>query len=291
MNFTPALSAMPRIVLLILTGLFGSSQLLAQGVSAGEAEAQKCEEKIATVRRDVLAKYEDSLLELQTTFQKAADLDGALAARAERQRVAAEHTLHDKHFANEPKALRALQQQTVQRMTDLTTQLVQETLPKLVEFKKSLTVAGKLDEALAVRGAIEKLQNVHVPLVRADAASVVAAEVIVTAYGADRGRADKTYKGQKITVRGIVGGFRPDTADAKVWLVYLTGPSGGGWVQCSFANEVRVREEKAGFGASVLVLSDKDDNVRLQKGQTIEVRGVCEGFDETVRLTRCEVPK
>ena len=280
---------MPRILPLLLAILSAAAPLLAQSV--GEAEAQKCEEKIATVRRDVLAKYEDSLLELQTGFQKTADLESALAARAERQRVAAEHALSDKNLVNEPKALRALQQATVQRMLDLTTQLVQETLPKLVEFKKSLTIAGKLDDALAVRAAIERLQNAHVPLVKAEAGSTVAAEVLVTAYGADRARADKTYKGQKITVRGIVGGFRPDAADAKVWLVYLTGPGGGGWVQCSFAGELRVREEKAAFGASVLVISSKDDNARLQKGQTVEVRGVCEGFEETVRLTRCDVPK
>ena len=291
MKPAPTLPPMPLPLLLLLATLCAAAPLHAQGVSAGEAEAQKCEERIATVRRDVLAKYEDSLLELQTSFQKTADLESALAARAERQRVAAERALNDKHLVNEPKALRALQQATMQRMLDLTTQLVQETLPKLVEFKKSLTVAGKLDEALTVRGAIEKLQNVHVPLVKAEAGSIVAAETIVTAYGADRARADKTYKGQKLTVRGIVGGFRPDVADAKVWLVYLTGPGGGGWVQCTFSGEVRVREEKAAFGASVLVLSTREDTARLQKGQTVEVRGTCEGFDETVRLTHCEVPK
>ena len=280
---------MPRLLCLLLATLSATAPLHAQSV--GEAEAQKCEEKIATVRRDVLAKYDDALLELQTAFQKAADLESALAARAERQRLAAEHTLTDRHLAAEPKALRALQQQTLQRMLDLTTQLVQETLPRLVEFKKSLTVAGKLDEAIAVRTAIEKLQNVHVPLVKPDAGTVVPAETILTAYSADRARADKTYKGQKLAIRGIVGGFRPDAADAKVWLVYLTGPSGGGWVQCTFASDVRVREEKAAFGATVLLLSDKNDTARLQKGQTVEVHGMCEGFEETVRLTRCEVPK
>src|SRR5437667_142068 len=83
-----------------------------------------------------------------------------------------------------------------------------------------------LDEALAVRESIEKLQNGYVPVIRADAGKVVAAETLLNAYAADRGRADKIYKGQRITVRGVVGGFRPDPANAKLYLVYLTGGSG-----------------------------------------------------------------
>ena len=51
--------------------------------------------------------------------------------------------------------------------------------------------------------------------VEAGAVTVVARDIAdlidVTALAAaDRGRADKTYKGQKITVHGLVGGFRQD---------------------------------------------------------------------------------
>ena len=59
-----------------------AAALPAQNVNLGESEALKCEEKIASVRRDVLGKYEDSLGELQATLQKAADLEGSLAVRA-----------------------------------------------------------------------------------------------------------------------------------------------------------------------------------------------------------------
>src|SRR4051812_26785654 len=90
----------------------------------GEIEAQKCEERIASVQRDVLGKFEEALGELQLSFQKAADLDGALAVRAEKQRVAKEGLLTEKNFVNEPKALRALQSQSVARMQELTAQLV-----------------------------------------------------------------------------------------------------------------------------------------------------------------------
>ncbi len=263
-------------------------------LSPAEAEAQKCEDKIANVQRDILGKYEDSLGELQLTFQKAADLDGALTVRAERQRVAKEQSLSDKDYVDEPKALRTLQTQLVTKVRELTAQLVQESMPRLIEFKKTLTVAGKLDEALNVRSAIERLQNTHVPVVRASAGTVVPAETLILAYGADRGRADKTYKGTKITVHGVLAGYRQDSADANVYNLYLTGGTGNGWVQCSLsASNYRFREEKGSFGAVSFVITTKDGDstARVQKGQTVDIRGVCEGFDEVVRLGKCELPR
>ncbi|MEA3209284.1 MAG: tRNA anti-like [Chthoniobacter sp.] len=272
-----------------------SGAIQAQSSTAGEAEAQKCEDRIAAVQRDVFIKYDDALAELQAGLQKTADLEGALAVRAERQRVAQEQVLSEANLAAEPKTLRALQAQTIARMQEMVKQLVAETLPKLVEFKKQLTVAGKLDEAVAVRAAIEKLQNAHVPVARPDAGSIVPAETLLVAYGGDRARADKTYKGQKMIVRGVVGGFRADPADAKNYQVFLTGGTTGGWVQCTFhGGDHRFREEKAAFNVAVLVITSKDTDsggARLQKGSPLDVRGICEGWDEVVRMNKCEVPK
>jgi len=265
------------------------------GANLGESEALKCEEKIASVQRDVLGKYEDGLGELLNTLQKAADLEGALAVRAERQRLTLERTLSGKNFVVEPKALRLFQAQQLAKMQELVAQIVQDALPKLIELKRSMTVAGKLDDAVAVRTAIEKLQNSHVPLSRPDAGSVVPAETLLLAYAGDRTRADKTYKGQKITVRGVVGGYRQDPADAKFYHVYLTGGNSGVWVQCAFStNDYRFREEKSAFGATTLVITPKDSDTaaaRIQKGQGLDIRGVCEGLDEVVRLGRCDVAK
>lgn len=258
----------------------------------GDAEAQKCEERIAAVQRDVLGKYDDALSELQLGFQKIADLEGALAVRTERQRLAQEQKLTEQHFVTEPKSLRALQQQMVTRMQELVSALVQETLPKLIEYKRGLTMQGKLDEALAVRGAIERLQNAHVPLTRAESGVLVPVDTLLRAYGADRGRADRIYKGQKITVRGIFGGSRQDANDGKLYLVFLAG-SGPGWVQCSFSTDnYRFREETQ-FNSTFFVISSKgnDAGLRLQKGQQVDIRGVCEGLDEVVRLAKCEIAK
>ena len=248
------------------------------------------------MKRDILNKYTDALAELQAQLQKAADLDGALAVRGERERLKAEDVLSEAQFVQEPKALRAIQQQHVTKMRELIAGLVGESVPKLVELKKTLTVAGRLDEAVTVRAAIERLQNDHVPIAKPSAGEVVAADALLTAYAADRARADKTYKGQKITVRGLVGGFRQDPADTKHYVVFLTRAGGGstaGWVQCAFnGNDLRCREEKQ-FNINTLIISGKDGDTlaRVQTGQTMEIRGVCEGFEEVVHLTKCELPK
>jgi hypothetical protein len=287
LNFLPTILALN----LLLTPM----SAWAQGVAAGEAEAQRCEDRIASVKRDVLNKYTDALAELQAQLQKGADLEGALAVRAERERVKKEDVLSEEQFVQEPKALRALQQQQVARMRELIAALVGESVPKLIELKKQLTVAGKLDEAVTVRAAIERLQNDHVPIAKVTAGDIVPADVLLTAYAADRARADKTYKGQKITVHGLVGGFRQDPNDAKHYVIFLTRSTGGngGWVQCTMnAESLRCREEKQ-FNANTLIISSKEGDTlaRVQTGQTMDLRGVCEGFEEVVHLTKCELLK
>jgi hypothetical protein len=284
-----------RFLAILAVIVFSQTCLIAQiTLSPAEAEAQKCEDKIASVRRDVFSKYDDQLGELQLSLQKLADLEGSLAVRAERQRLAQEQDLTEASYVSEPKALRALQTQTLTRMRELTAQLIQESVPRLIEFKKQLTVAGKLDDAVNVRTAIERLQNNHLPTTKADASAAVPAETLLLAYGGDRARADKIYKGQRFTVHGILGGYRPDPADAKNYQLYLSGSTGSGWVLCTFsAPEFRFREEKGSFGALTLVMTNKDGDTvaRLQKGQTIDVRGKCDGYDDVVRMDRCDQVK
>src|ERR1700693_3452177 len=98
-----------RFLAILSVVVFSQACVLAQlTLSPAEAEAQKCEDRIASVRRDVFGKYDDQLNELLLTTEKAADLDGALATRAERQRLAAEQDLSEANFVTDPKALRTL---------------------------------------------------------------------------------------------------------------------------------------------------------------------------------------
>jgi hypothetical protein len=285
---------MKRLLLLIALTAHVHAQRVAvpNGASLGESEAQKIEERIATVRRDLLSRYETQLGELQLQLQKTADLEGSVAVRDERTRVHSEQALSSVNFASEPKSLRTLQQATLTKMNDLVAGVVAESLPKLVELKKQLTVDGRLDDALAVKQAIERLQNANVPITRAEAGGIVPADTLLRAYSADRTRADKTYKGVRIAVRGIVAGYKLDPENGKSLLVFLTASGSTGWVQCAFnLAQWRYREDRAGPN-TILVLIPKDGSeVRTAKGQQMEILGDCTGWDELVKLSKCDVPR
>lgn len=279
--------------------LFCALPVVAQGplpsllpTNLGEAEAQKIEEKIAMVRRDIMGKYETALGELQNQFQRGADLEGALAVRTERVRVRNEQALSEKDFVEEPKTLRSLQQTMVTRMQDLVAGVVSESLPKLIEYKKQLTVEGKLDEALAVKQAIERLQNANVPITRADAGAIVAAETLIQAYNADRSRADKTYKGVRFVARGVVGGYRIDPSDAKSLHVFLSGQNTAGWVLCTFSlSQWRYREDRIGNLIHLVLIAKDGSETRLTKGLQGDVLGDCTGWDDMVKMVRCDVAR
>ena len=285
---------MKRLLLLIALTAHVHAQRVAvpSGASLGESEVQKIEDRIATVRRDLLSKYETQLGELQLQLQKIADLEGSVAVRDERTRAHAEQALSDANFATEPKSLRTLQQTMLTRMNDLVSGVVAESLPKLVELKKQLTVDGRLDDALAVKQSIERLQNANVPIRRAEAGGMVPAETLLRAYGADRSRADKTYKGVRIAVRGIVAGYKLDPENGKSLLVYLSGGTTAGWAQCAFnLAQWRYREDRSASGM-ILVLIPKDGGeVRVSKGTQMDILGDCTGWDEIVKLTKCDVPR
>ena len=280
--------------LLIFAVATACAQTIAPPTAAniGEAEAQKVEDRIAIVRRDLLGKYETALGDLQLQFQKAADLDAALAVRTERNRLQSEMALSEKNYVNDPKALRTLQQTMATKMQELVSGVVADTLPKLVEFKKQLTVDGKLDEAVSIKRAIERLQNANVPISRAEAGSIVAAETLLQAYAADRARADKTYKGVRLAAHGIMAGYHIDPNDAKTLSVYLSTQGTSGWVQCSFnLAQWRYREDKIG-GVSYLVLIGKEGGeVRIGKGLPVDILGDCTGWDQMVKLTKCDVSR
>src|SRR5688572_9142979 len=113
-----------QLALIALILMATGTSVRSQTAAAAEAEAAKCLERIAAVERDVLGKYEDSIGDLLLQLQKAADLEGALAVRSERQRLQMERRLTEKHLVDEPRALRTFQQQSIAKMAELTAALV-----------------------------------------------------------------------------------------------------------------------------------------------------------------------
>jgi hypothetical protein len=62
-------------------------------------------------------------------------------------------------------------------------------------------------------------------------------------------------------------------------------------VQCAFSSqEFRFREEKQ-FNNAYLLISTKENpgGVRIGIGQAIDIRGTCDGWDDLVKLVKCEL--
>jgi hypothetical protein len=286
-------STLPALLLRCLflaVPLQAGAQILAKDIV--QAEMDRCERSIKSVRIEIGNRYEKRLLELRAGFQKAGDLEGALAVRSEEQRALAEpeRPLESRHLVEEPRSLRELQAELIGKQSEMIAQIVLEAVPKLLEMKKTLTVAGKLDEAVEVRGAIQRLQDASSPAQRLSAGAQVTAEEVYQAYQSSRERADKIYRGVKVLLRGRVAGVRPDPREPGALTLVLFGGVEGALVDCAFSpGEYRVREERQGQGVVYVVAHGNNDAgaLRLQRGGVAEFTGRCDGSDGGLRFSGC----
>ena len=259
------------------------------------AETERCERRIREVKNEMLNKYESELGKLRLGFQKSADLESALAIREEERRVASERSLESSHFRGEPPSLKDLQESIYQKQSDLVGQVLAESLPRLVELKKQLTVAGRLDEAVEVKSAIVQMQNGTGPTQKLSSGAQVGAEEVIQAYQTNRERADKTYKGVRLSISGRVLGVRPDPRDGANATLVLSGGPDGAMVDCVFASgEYRVYQETQGQSVVVIVgsPSSKVPLLRVLRGGGVEITGKCDGWvDGGLRFSSCGVQK
>jgi hypothetical protein len=270
------------------------AQLLAKDIV--QAELERCERNIKAVRVEIGNRYEKKLTELRASFQKAADLEGALAVRAEEQRILSEpeKPLESRNVVEEPRSLRDVQTELIGKQSEMIAQIVVEAVPKLVEMKKTLTVAGKLDEAVEVRSAIQRLQDATSPPQRIPANSQVSVEDVYQAYQSSRERADKIYRGVKVLLRGRVAGVRPDPREPGALALVLFGGVEGALVDCAFpVGDYRVREERQGQSVVYVVAHGNNDSgaLRVQRGGVAEFAARCDGSDGGLRFSGCGLPR
>jgi len=265
-------------------------------LEAVQAEVSRTDRQIHEIRVEIGNRYEKKLLELRAGFQKVADLENSLLIRAELQRLATDtdRPLDARNLVDEPRALREVQSELLSKQSEMITQAVQLTLPKLLEVKKSLTMAGKLDEAVEVRTALQHLQDESSPAQRLANNALVTAEEVFQAYQSSKERADTVYRGPKLLLRGKVAGVRPDPKEPGAFTLVLFGGVEGALVDCAFPSDAyRVREDRVGQNVVYVVArTNNDPNVlRVQRGTLVEIAGKCEGAEGSVRFGNCSLPK
>jgi hypothetical protein len=284
-------------LLLVLSSLMlGTPPVHAQTSVAPNAELWKGELKRAeddtrTVRTEIGNLYRRKLAELRAGFQKAADLESALVVR-EQEKLVEESPipLDFKDVVGAPRTLREAQIELLTKQRDLLGAVLQKTLPKLVESKRAFTVAGRLDEATEVLNAIGSFYDSLLgPPEKIANGTAVLAEDLYMAYQAARKRADQVFKGRTIALRGRALGIRPDPRDAASSVLVVYAEVEGGFIDCVFKGNFRLREERQGQNVSYVVNQGPTDanTFRFQKGTSIEVFGKCEGWEDGLQLKEC----
>jgi len=280
--------------------LISSGSAFAQvgALEAVQTDVERSEVQIREVRVEFGNRYEKKLAELKLVYQKAADLENALVVRGEEKRVETEpnRPLETRHLVEEPRLLKDAQMELLAKQTEMITQIVQAIVPKLLEVKKKLTMDGKLDDAVEVRSMIQRLQDASSPAQRLSNNSVVAAEEVFQAYQSSRDRADKTYRGPRLNLRGKVVGIRPDPKETGAFTLVLFGGAEGALVDCAFSQtDYRVREERVGQNVFFVVARSNPDpavaSLRVQRGTVVDIIGKCEGFEGSVHFGGCTLPK
>lgn len=259
------------------------------------AEIERSERRIREVRVEIGNRYEKKLAELRLTYQKLADLENAVAVRAEETRVAAEaeKPLDAANLVAEPRLLHDAQLELLTKQGEMLAQIAAEGLPRLLEMKKALTVAGKLDDALKVAGVMTRMHDAASPAQRMSPNSTVTAEEVFQAFQISRERGEAIFKGPKLVLRGKVAGVRPDPREAGAMLLVLFGGAESALVDCAFpSSEYRVREERAGQNAVYVVARIGDPGMlKVQRGALVEVQGKYEAVEGSVRFGGCSFPK
>jgi len=143
-----------------------------------EAELQKLKDQYATDTAKAPQRQIAALTELEKHYQAAGDLRALIAVRNERKRFEANPSASDIVPVESPDKLKALQQSYVaahnerrrvlsQSNTDLTTLYAR----RLAEMERELTKEGRIDDALRVMEAIERLKTGQTPSVTPPAES------------------------------------------------------------------------------------------------------------------------
>jgi hypothetical protein len=131
------------------------------------------------------AQYVKALKALQQKMQSSGDLDGWTAVNNEIERFKTDKRIRKSSIVSEPAELASLQssyRDAVEKMTSEKNQgicrLTKVYLSRLNGMKRNLTVAGKIDDALAVNAEIERVKS---------SPTVMEAEFAVAEYEAGKG--------------------------------------------------------------------------------------------------------
>ena len=116
-----------------------------------------CEEMIRKKRVSLQAQYVGELEALEKASQAKGALEDIFAVKAERQRYLETPILAESNLVETPSSLRELQEKYFELQGGLAAKVVEEVVGRLEQQKQTLTIEGKLDEALQAKNDADKI--------------------------------------------------------------------------------------------------------------------------------------
>lgn len=131
----------------------------AAGKKASEDPVAACEEAIRQKRVALQAQYVGELEALEKSFQAKGALEDLFASKGERERFLNVGMVDESNFVESPAELLALQRKHHDLQAQVSLTVAEEMLKSLEQMKQRLTIEGNLEQALAVKKDIERLNN------------------------------------------------------------------------------------------------------------------------------------
>jgi hypothetical protein len=118
-----------------------------------------CEKAIRQRQIDLQLQYSGELEALEKASQAKGALEDMFAVKAERQRYLETPILAASNLVETPSSLRELQDKYLEWQEGLAAKVVEEFVARLEQQKQSLTIEGKLEEAVKAKEAVEKVRQ------------------------------------------------------------------------------------------------------------------------------------
>jgi hypothetical protein len=118
-----------------------------------------CEELIRQSRVAMQAQYVGELEAIERASQAKGALEDIFAVKAERQRYLETPILAESNLVETPLSLRELQDTYLERQEGLAAKVVEEVVERLEQQKQSLTIEGRLEDAMKAKLNSEKIRK------------------------------------------------------------------------------------------------------------------------------------
>jgi hypothetical protein len=269
---------------------------------AQDASLKACQDEVAKSLAQLNQDYKNSLRELLREFQNVGDLDSFLVVREEITRFDKSPQIAASNIVKEPELLSILQMDCQSSCYEGTNKIVKRHINTLTPTQISLTRAGKIDEAVAVRAKVRAIQAAYKDSLAWDTTSrlaprtyKVASESLIMGFSRTEALAQRLFQDRRLLVSGVIGKLDRDFAHGDLFNVYFSSPEGFDMqVQFSFkTSEVEVKRAQVG-GQEVAVFTKKGDKEKgpltLKPGMSLEIEGRCEGKHLNVNLVEVSIP-